>query len=88
MDIDAVAQHVVRLKHDITYNERLVPDDIGHVFEYSMFEDVVENLDEFMEQHGRKFPCVSLHHSFQTNITKTYRPIISYRYHLRWTTVQ
>jgi len=52
VDIDAVAQHVVRFKHDITYNERLVPDDIEHVFEYSMFEDVVENLDKFMEQHG------------------------------------
>lgn len=46
--------HVMRHNHDTTYNKALSDSGIEHHVEYPSFESVFQDIDSFMEQHGRK----------------------------------
>ena len=50
---DKVATHVYQWNHDVTYNPDLDDDGIEHVY-YSNFEEIEQDLDSFLETHGRK----------------------------------
>jgi len=56
VDHDLVARHVYRHNHDAAYNPDLPNDDGGieYVY-YESFEQVHEQLDAIMKEHGRKF---------------------------------
>jgi hypothetical protein len=50
---DMVATHVHRWNHDPTYNSALLPDKCEHIYDYATFEDIRDNVAEFLEEHGR-----------------------------------
>ena len=54
VETDKVAMHVMRHNHDTTYNKALSDSGIEHHVEYPSFESVFQDIDSFMEQHGRK----------------------------------
>ena len=55
VDHDKVATHVHRWNHDPEYNSNLPPDpiDIEHVYDYRRFEEIRDDIDDFLSYHGR-----------------------------------
>jgi C-5 cytosine-specific DNA methylase len=52
VDHDKVATHVHKWNHDPEYNPSLTPDYCEHIH-YNKFEDIADNLDDFLDEHGR-----------------------------------
>jgi hypothetical protein len=62
---DMVANHVYMWNHDAPYTERLAAandanSEIEHIY-FELFEDIRDNLDNFLECHGREFPAIERH---------------------------
>ena len=55
--------HVNQHNHDSNYNQNLEDDDIEHIY-IKKFEDIQNNLDQFMEDHARKCLMCYLYFSF------------------------
>ena len=51
---DKIAEHVVRHRHDKSYNSELSDDGIQHIF-ISKFEEIERNLDHFLKYNGRTY---------------------------------
>lgn len=51
---DEIATHVVRRNHDRQHNSDALDDGIEHVY-LSKFEEMERNIDQFVNEHGRKY---------------------------------
>jgi hypothetical protein len=58
VDHDKVAVHVARSNHDPLYNPECPIEGIAHIYDYTKFETIFDDLDSFLEAQGRKWLVV------------------------------